>query len=153
MTERSTERCVRQETGWLSGGPLLRVATIRRTTDTFLVISHTTNVLLFKFRCNIFIGVRIIKEMPGSVASGTHCIYSIKCQIVWIKLGKFVYVYGNSDLFVMKFNVFLFLGNKSCQCIYNKIQKYCCCFSVRGEIEQYICLGVSFLHVSEPVWR
>jgi len=32
------------------------------------------NVLLFKFCCNIFIGVRIIKEMPGSVASGTHCI-------------------------------------------------------------------------------
>ena len=29
------------------------------------------NLLLFKFRCNIFIGVRIIKEMPGSVASGT----------------------------------------------------------------------------------
>ena len=57
----------------LAGGPLLRVATIRRTTDTFLFISHTTNVLLFKFRCNIFIGVRIIKEMPGSVASGTHC--------------------------------------------------------------------------------
>jgi len=25
------------------------------------------------FRCNIFIGVRIIKEMPGSVASGTPC--------------------------------------------------------------------------------
>ena len=58
----------------LAGGPLLRVATIRRSTDTFLFISHTTNVLLFKFRCNIFIGVRIIKEMPGSVASGTHCI-------------------------------------------------------------------------------
>jgi len=31
----------------------------------FLYISHTTNVLLFKFRCNIFIGVRIIKEMQG----------------------------------------------------------------------------------------
>jgi hypothetical protein len=31
------------------------------------------NVLLFKFRCNIFIGVRIIKEIPGSVASGTPC--------------------------------------------------------------------------------
>jgi len=44
------------------------------TTDTFLFISHTMNVLLFKFRCNIFIGVRIIKEMMGSVASGTHCI-------------------------------------------------------------------------------
>jgi len=24
------------------------------TTDTFIFISHTTNVLLFKFRCNIF---------------------------------------------------------------------------------------------------
>jgi hypothetical protein len=35
----------------------------------------TTNVLLFKFRCNIFIGVRIIKEMSGSVTSGTPCIY------------------------------------------------------------------------------
>jgi len=32
------------------------------------------NVLLFKFRCNIFIGIRIIKEMPGSVGSGTPCI-------------------------------------------------------------------------------
>jgi len=31
------------------------------------------NILLFKFHCNIFIGVRIIKEMPGSVASGTPC--------------------------------------------------------------------------------
>jgi len=37
-------------------------------------ISHTTNILLFKFRCNVFIGVRIIKEMPGSVSSGTLCI-------------------------------------------------------------------------------
>ena len=45
-----------------------------RTTDTFLFISHKTNVLLFKFRCNIFTGVRTIKEMPGSVASGTPCI-------------------------------------------------------------------------------
>ena len=53
---------------------ILHVTTIRRTTDTFLFISHTTNVLLFKFRCNIFIGVRIIKEMPGSVVSGTPCI-------------------------------------------------------------------------------
>ena len=44
-------------------------------------ISHTTNVLLFKFRWNIFIGVRIIKEMPGSVLSGTHCIYY--CHDSW----------------------------------------------------------------------
>jgi hypothetical protein len=32
------------------------------------------NVLLFKFRCSIFIGVGIIKEMPASVANGTPCI-------------------------------------------------------------------------------
>jgi hypothetical protein len=77
MTERSIERRIRQEVGWLAGGPLLCVATIRCTTETFLFISHTTNVLLFKFRCNIFIGVRIIKEMPGLVASGTLCITSL----------------------------------------------------------------------------
>jgi len=46
-------------------------------TDTSLFISHTTNVFLFKFRCNIFIGVRIIKKMPGSAASGTHCILQL----------------------------------------------------------------------------
>jgi hypothetical protein len=68
----------------LAGGPLLRVATIRRTTDTFLFICHTTNIPLFKFRCNIFIGVRIIKEMPGSVASGTHCM--TLCEFLYILL-------------------------------------------------------------------
>ena len=46
------------------------------TTDKFLFISHTTNVLLFKFRCNIFIGVRIIKEKLGSAASGRYCTFS-----------------------------------------------------------------------------
>jgi hypothetical protein len=64
ITERSAERRVRQKTGWLAGGPLLRVATTRCPTDTFLFISHTTKALLFKFRCNIFICIRIIKEMP-----------------------------------------------------------------------------------------
>jgi len=56
--------------------PLTRILqrNLKRITDTVLFISHTTNVLLFKFRCNIFSGVRIIKEMLGSVASGTHCI-------------------------------------------------------------------------------
>ena len=73
-TERSADRRVRQETDWLAERLLLRVPTIRRTTDTFLFISHTTNVLLFKFRCNILIGIRVIKEMLGSVASGTPCI-------------------------------------------------------------------------------
>jgi hypothetical protein len=64
MTERSAERRVRQEIGWLAGGPLLRVPTIRRTTGTFLFIS----------RYNIVIGVRIIKELPGLVGSGTLSI-------------------------------------------------------------------------------
>jgi len=49
----------------------------KRTTDTFLFISHTTKLLLVKFRYSIFNGVRNIKEMPGSVASGTHCIKPI----------------------------------------------------------------------------
>ena len=44
------------------------------TTDTFLFIFHTTNVLPFKYRCNSFIGFRFIKEMPGLVGSGTPCI-------------------------------------------------------------------------------
>jgi hypothetical protein len=99
MIERSAERHVRQETGWLAGGPLLHVATIRRTTDTFLFISHTTNILLFKFRCNIFIGVRIIKEMPGLVASGTLCIKQCWKSIFWKgtrQLTEFItLVYGN----------------------------------------------------------
>ena len=30
------------------------------------------------FRCNVFIGVRIIKEMLGSVASGTLCIIDVE---------------------------------------------------------------------------
>jgi len=57
--------------------PLMRLLqrNLKWNTDTFLFISHTTNVLLFKFRCNIFIGVTIIKEMPCSVASGTHCTF------------------------------------------------------------------------------
>ena len=44
---------------------------------TYLIVLRNVkekNVLLFKLRCNIFIGVRIFKEMPGSVASGTPCI-------------------------------------------------------------------------------
>ena len=45
------------------------------------------NVFLIKLRCNIFIGVRIIKEMPGSVASGTPCIKgeraSLCCAMIY----------------------------------------------------------------------
>jgi hypothetical protein len=78
MTERSADRRVRKETGWLAGGPLLSVTTTRRTTDTFLFISHTTNVILFKFRWNIFIGVRIINEMPV-FGSEWDTLYNIHC--------------------------------------------------------------------------
>jgi hypothetical protein len=35
------------------------------------------NVLLFKFRCHIFIDVRIIKEMPGFLASGTPSVIRV----------------------------------------------------------------------------
>ena len=45
------------------------------TTDTFLFISHKTNVLLFKSRYNIFIGFGIIKKLLGLVDGGTP--YSI----------------------------------------------------------------------------
>ena len=65
--------------------PLMRILqrNLKRTTDTFLFISHTTNVLLLKFRCNIFIGVRIVKEMTGSVASGTHCTINNCSSRLW----------------------------------------------------------------------
>jgi hypothetical protein len=51
------------------------------------------NVLLFKFCCNIFICVRIIKEMLGSVASGTPCIY--------------IYIYINCYLPVLNWSLIL----------------------------------------------
>ena len=66
------------------------------TTDTFLFISHTKNVLLFKFHCNILIGVRIIKEMPGSVASGTHCIMSLWVNVQTRGRSVLLGVYLNS---------------------------------------------------------
>jgi len=55
------------------------------TTDTFLFISHTTNVLLFNSHCNIFIGFRIIKEMPGLVGSGTPCTYTAYIAVNLLK--------------------------------------------------------------------
>jgi hypothetical protein len=63
-----------------NGGHLQRMLCCRH-------ISHTTNVLLFKFRCNIIIGVRIIKEMPGLVGSGTPCIlYEKNREWRWINI-------------------------------------------------------------------
>ena len=48
--------------------------------NTFVVWETKRNVFVvcvcsrFKFRCNILISGKIIKEMPGSVASVAHCI-------------------------------------------------------------------------------
>ena len=36
-------------------------------------ISYTMRYVRFKFRCNILVSGKIIKEMPSSVASGTLC--------------------------------------------------------------------------------
>ena len=44
--------------------------------STFIVweMKRNVSVVRFKFRFNILISGKIIKEMPGSVASGTPCI-------------------------------------------------------------------------------
>jgi hypothetical protein len=39
-----------------------------------------------QFRCNIFIGVRIIKKIPGSVGGGTPYIFTIGARI-WMSVG------------------------------------------------------------------
>jgi len=44
----------------------------------FFHISSIMRYVRFQFRCNILISGKIIKEMPGSVASGTHCISLFK---------------------------------------------------------------------------
>ena len=43
--------------------------------NTFFVweMKRNVSVVHFKFRSNILISVKIIEEMPCSVASGTHC--------------------------------------------------------------------------------
>ena len=45
-------------------------------TSMFVVweMKRNVSVVRFQFRCNILISGKIIKEMPGLVASGTHCI-------------------------------------------------------------------------------
>ena len=71
--------------GWLAGGPLLRVARIRRTTDIPFHFPHNECTPVQIALQYLHFGVRIIKEMPGSVASGTHCImqYNIICTCVF----------------------------------------------------------------------
>ena len=42
-------------------------------------MKRKVSVVRFKFRCNILISGKIIKEMPGSVASGTPYISFVVC--------------------------------------------------------------------------
>jgi len=55
--------------------------------STFVVweMKRNVSVVHFKIRCNNLISGKIIKEMPGSVASGTHCILK---PIVYNRLYK-----------------------------------------------------------------
>jgi len=45
-------------------------------TNTFVVweMKRNVSVVRFRFLCNILISGKIILKMPGSVASGTHCM-------------------------------------------------------------------------------
>ena len=86
---------------------------LKRTTDTFLFISHTTNVLLFKFRCSIFIGVRIIKEIPGSVASGTHCIKKL-CITTVSLCNLYSYMFRHFRIIIREFTTNALLSYIHC---------------------------------------
>jgi len=46
-------------------------------------MKRNVSVVRFKFRCNILISGKIIKEMPVSVASGTH--YTYICIYIYIE--------------------------------------------------------------------
>jgi hypothetical protein len=55
----------------------------------FFHISYTMRQVCFKFRCNIFISGKIIKEMPSSVASGTPCRrYQITIFVCILEISK-----------------------------------------------------------------
>ena len=138
--------------------PLMRILqrNLKRTTDTFLFISHTTNVLLFKFRCNIFIGVRIIKEMPGSVASGTSCILSFGACVTLLnfatlssKRHDFRKSYGTQSVFFFIFCTKIVWNichsNKSWEKIWPQLYicfhvqyRYCCTTVMNRELSGQI---------------
>jgi len=46
---------------------------LNRSTFDMWEMKRNVSVVRFKIRCNILISGKIIKEMPDSVASGTHC--------------------------------------------------------------------------------
>jgi len=73
--------------------------------STFVVWESKRNVSVvrFEFRYNILISGKIIKEMPGSVASGSHCtfirrkersIFSLSpCLIMCFRASDFMWVF------------------------------------------------------------
>ena len=71
---------------------------------------HTLQTYSFSFltqrtySCNIFNGVKIIKEMPGSVASGTHYITSIPHPyfVTLFSLGTIKDKYRETVLLILK---------------------------------------------------
>jgi len=54
-------------------------------------MKRNVSVVRFKFRCNILISGKTIKEMPGSVASGTHCI-NIQRYVSQIQHNFFMFI-------------------------------------------------------------
>ena len=93
------------EPGWLADRCSVpqQLGTLQiHTTDTFLFISHTTNVLLFKFLCNIFIRFRIIKEMPGFGSE-----WDTQYKVSLLVANQFLLIY--SSLFVYSLSSFILL--------------------------------------------
>jgi hypothetical protein len=70
------------------------------------------------FRCNILIRGKIIKEIPGSVASGTLCIFPKvshirTCTTVWVTFQFYLQEYGYIYTFYLCLNCHLFwAGNR-----------------------------------------
>jgi hypothetical protein len=54
-------------------------------------MKRNVSVVCFKFRCNILISGKIIKEMPGSVGSGTYC--RILRTLLINKRNLYIYIY------------------------------------------------------------
>jgi hypothetical protein len=82
---------------------------LKQTTDTFLFISHTTNLILLQFRCNIFIGVGIIiRRLMDNMKSLLICIYEyyyhstffINVYMVLFLLNSVIYVFLLFSLYV-----------------------------------------------------
>ena len=56
-------------------------------------MKRNVSVVRLKFRCNILVRGEIIKEMPGSVASGTPCILGFMYGLVASHLTRILLTY------------------------------------------------------------